>query len=526
MPYKCLEAFRKWSYHLVSNGIHIANALILFWLLFAFTRKKLLALIASLFILIHPLQTEAVTYVSGRGDPLSVLLMLLSLMSFLVVRGYWPVSTASSRGEPTAPGPMKSTHAVLWWTASITFFILALLSRETAFVYPGYIVVFLVAFVRKERFWSAMWRSIKETWLFFAIAIGYGIVRLTVLNFDNILNFSSQVNPYTEHLSYRLYTFFHVILVYFRITAVPTGLHMERDVFISTSFWNWPVWLGFCVILGLVAFITWLYYRKRAHFNMWFFAWGFFFINLFPTSGITPINALLYEHWLYFSLFGIAALCGFYFDIFWRGLSRVHKAAPWVFAGLAVLYGAFYSVQTIRRNYIWGDTIRLYSDILRYEPSNVRVLNNIANEYDALGDSVKEEYYRRAAIEADPARAEPYYNLGLLMEQKGDIPSALMLYAKAVTADPNFIFGYMRLAQIYAEQGNFKESIKALTKLIEIDSTNPEYLYNRASVYFALEQYDASRADVTEAQRYIESASPQIVQLLSRLAQSLSKIKK
>ena len=67
------------GYHLVSNGLHIANAIIIFLILFRVFRSRFIAFWTSLIWLVHSLQTEAITYISGRGDPLNVFFMLLIL---------------------------------------------------------------------------------------------------------------------------------------------------------------------------------------------------------------------------------------------------------------------------------------------------------------------------------------------------------------------------------------------------------------------------------------------------------------
>src|SRR3989338_4477566 len=76
------------SYHLTSNFIHIFNGILVFWLLKRFDlgiskgRPLTVAFLTSLIFLIHPLQTEAITYISGRGDALVAMFMLLALLFF------------------------------------------------------------------------------------------------------------------------------------------------------------------------------------------------------------------------------------------------------------------------------------------------------------------------------------------------------------------------------------------------------------------------------------------------------------
>src|SRR3990167_8692024 len=77
-----IDGVKPLGYHLVSNGFHIANGLLIFFILTGVFKRRLPAFLAALLFLIHPLQTEAVTYISGRGDPMSVFFMLLALWLF------------------------------------------------------------------------------------------------------------------------------------------------------------------------------------------------------------------------------------------------------------------------------------------------------------------------------------------------------------------------------------------------------------------------------------------------------------
>lgn len=481
------------SYHLVSNLIHIANAVLIFHLLDVWLKKRRAALIASLLFLVHPLQTEAVAYISGRGDPLSVLFMLLALTAFLKNKPFWAYGAA----------------------------VLAILSRETAFLFPFYLTVFLAAFKHQERFLTSLKKSLWDSKIFFGISFFYGILRLTVLNFQNTLNFYHQANIYTEHLSYRIYTFFHVLAVYLRLIFWPTGLHMERDVAINVSIWQWPVWLGLLVVLSIFIFGIYLYKRdggasstkgQPRHWDVWFFSWGIFFVNLLPTSGVFPINALLYEHWLYFSLFGFFTLAAYYLD----KISNRYVLG----VGLAI-YLAFFGYQTIQRNIIWGKTADFYEDVLKYEPANVRVLNNLANYYSDHGQLKKAEDLLWRAIDADDIQPAPYYNLGNILRGRKEYAGALELYKKALQTDPSFPYAYTNIAAIYAQQGNLSEAARYLEQLKSLQPANYEVYYNLGQVYQALGRLKEAKETLLQGRTYVNGNA----RLEALFNQKLSEIK-
>lgn len=70
-------------FKLINLLIHSLNAYLFFLLLSLIIRKKPLAvIIASLFLLIHPIQTQAVNFAFNRGILLAVFFSLLSLLFY------------------------------------------------------------------------------------------------------------------------------------------------------------------------------------------------------------------------------------------------------------------------------------------------------------------------------------------------------------------------------------------------------------------------------------------------------------
>ncbi len=431
-------------YHVVSNGIHILNACLIFYLLVRWLKSQRIAFLAALLFLIHPLQTEAVAYISGRGDPLSILFILAGIVFYL------------------------NKHR--WFSCEMA--VLAVLSRETAVLFPAYLGVVLVAFEYKGLIWERFKKAFIDTLPFIGISAVYGILRLTVLNFQNTLNFYQQQNIYSEHLSYRVYTFFHALMVYIRLAFWPVGLHMDRDIPVSIHIWNGWSWLGALMMVLVIVQLFVLYRRTdKTLFNVWFFGSGIFFVNLLPTSGIAPINARIYEHWLYFSLFGLFALLAFYLDKIIGFLKNKNHILYFVLTVFLVVCFSLFGVQTIRRNLLWGDTEQFYLNILYYEPQDVRVLNNLGNWYSDHGNNLSAGPLYERAISADPTQPAPYYNLGNIARDSGQLAQAEVLYRKAIAVDSTFYYAHGNLAQLYLNENKLSQALAELQALEKIYPT-------------------------------------------------------
>ena len=471
------------GYHLVNNLLHIANGILLFALLLRVLKKRFVAFFAALIFLVHPLQTEAVTYISGRGDPLNVFFMLSALWLFL-------------KSELSSSQDDNWRNWRRW--LSLGLLILALLSRETAIVFPFLAMVVYLSFLNRLNFWNGLKKAVIKTLPYFATVFIYGILRLTVLNFENILNFYSRSNIYTEHLSVRIYTFLGVLLEYFKLLFAPVGLHMERGVTVYGSLFFPKVFISLALVLLMLALLFWFYFRQKNRkttseislFSVSLFAFGWFFVNLGPTSGITPINAVMYEHWLYLALVGPATLIIFLLDEARRRGGKIISAAILVF--LLAATGAF-SFLSVKRNIVWGDPIKFYENILKYEPDSVRINNNLGNTYYDRGDYKRAEEYYWKAVSTDDNFPQPHYNLGSILQSRNDFYGALVEFEKAIAIDPDFPYAYQNMATIYARQGKFEKSRDSLLKLVQLGyGHDPRLFLNLGKLELLLENREAA----------------------------------
>ncbi|MFZ5391363.1 MAG: hypothetical protein ACOZAJ_03770 [Patescibacteria group bacterium] len=112
------------GYHLVSVVIHLAAGLVFYNLFKKITQRPVIAWLSSLIFIIHPLQTEAVTYVAGRADPLSALLMGLGLLWYWRYRFDDSVST-------------KNRFYIL----SLLSLLAAILTKDKSIIFPALLVL-------------------------------------------------------------------------------------------------------------------------------------------------------------------------------------------------------------------------------------------------------------------------------------------------------------------------------------------------------------------------------------------------
>lgn len=442
------------GYHFLQMLLHISAAFLLSILLNKLFNNRLLSNLVSILFLVHPLQTEAITYVSGISDPISAVLLFTSLIFYIKWR-------------------KTKTPSLQSWTyrLSITCYLLVFFARETAIFAVGAFA--LVEFVLQQKGKDFSWKKLSldlilKLWPYALCALFYVLLRAGPLNFQNTFNLYNETNEYTDSFATRIFTFFKVLTIYSRLLFWPFNLHMERSVELATSFWHPDVLLGAFIFFTSILTAIFFSLKKRFPFYVFLFAIFWFWIFLFPTSNIlVPINNLLHEHWLYLPMIGVWLI------IVWLGLRLAHKnkTLKVLLVACCVLLVTFFGIRTIQQNRIWRDPITFYNYTLRFAPTSYRLTNNLGMAYAEGGDHADAVRVYKKAISIDPDSAVAYHNLGNTEKALGNKQLAIDNFEKAISLQPKFYFSYAALAKIYYEESN-KEKLEEIVKRWNEKSNN------------------------------------------------------
>ena len=423
--------FNIFWYHLLNLILHLSNAILIYILISKIFNKNL-GFLTSLIWVVHPIHTEAITYINGTADPLSLFFMLLSFMFYL---------------------KQKQNKKKQDLVFSILFFILALLSKETSIIFPLFLVIYEFV-LRKENHKFIIY---KKHIFYFFISLIYFLCKITVLNFSNSLNFYSQNNIYTNNLIVRILTFFATLPNYYSFFFWPTDLHMEREFPIYTTIFSWLVLLSILIIILLIYVLYKLLFKNKTESGK-IISFGilWFFIALIPMSGIIPVNALLLEHWLYTPSIGFCLIIS-YFLIYLINKFNVRNNTKIfsniiIFTTICIIF--ILSFLTINQNKVWGDTITFYSNILKFEPGTARVHNNLGMAYADSGNLFLAEKEYLTAINISDSYPQPHYNLATIYIKTNELQKAVWHLERSLEINPNFPFSYLTLIQIYNQTKN------------------------------------------------------------------------
>jgi tetratricopeptide (TPR) repeat protein len=472
-----------WDYHfwqLNPLGYHITNILLQVlasFLVFLFLRSIIAGfsipfLSAALFS-ISPLNTEVVTYISGRAEMLMGIFLLSSIILFMRAR------YRCFRFKP------------IYLSLSVFAFILALLSKELSLVFPLVIIAYLFYFrVPGDKKQVSI---IKPALPYIAAALIYLLLRSTLLHFPTL-------NPpaLTQYpILLRLSVLPRVVFTYFRLLFLPINLHMSWTIIRPSSFlgffFSWFALVAICVGCWYLLFVK----RGSRVFRFLLF-WAVIFI--IPQLGIIPINAFIAEHFIYLSSISFFVALAYL-------LKRYLRRDIFIFSSAALFL--FYGLLTFSRNAEWQDPVVFYEKNIKYSPDSFQSHNNLGTEYEyrhLMYQKAEFEYKKALEIKPDLIEARSnlaniYFktgrlsdakreyelikksapptklgeienNIGCIYELEGDWDKALGSYRQALKLDPNLNFTRFNIAKIYFARGKLKESAKELlSSLPEIGSS-------------------------------------------------------
>lgn len=427
--------------------------------------------VAALF-LVHPLQTNAVAYVTQRFTSLATLLYLAGAVAYLAGR------RAASRRA-----------AAGWLAASLIACVVAMKTKEIAFTLPAVLVLLELLFLegpwrgrvlRLLPFVATM--AIIPATLWSAAPAGEGLL-------DRAAGVSALMNlEGTPRLVYLL-TQFRVVVTYLRLLVLPVGLNFDRDFPVSTSLLEPAVLAALALLAALLGLGLHLLARSRrpgpaapslrvAGFGvLWFFG------TLSMTSSVIPINDVINEYRVYLPSVGFLLLAVHggraALEAWPRGRALLHGRA-----GAAALAGlvATLALATVARNEVWRDAVVFWQDVVRKSPGNARAVGRLSEVYLArdMPDSAVETL--QAMIRRRPDLGRPRYFLGAAYLRLGRLDEAVaeLERARAVRADKGEI--HRSLAWAYLGLGRLDEARAAAAALSGLEPWSPDLPALRAAL--------------------------------------------
>jgi tetratricopeptide (TPR) repeat protein len=445
------------GYHVTNLALHVATALLLYAVLRrmlisprlkpSFGRNAgLLAFLAALVWQVHPLLSDSVTYLSGRTEILGALFMLLTLYS------------AIRAGASTFPRARRA-----WQAMAVVACALGTGCKEILAAAPFLVLLHDWLFIA-----GSFREAMRARWLMYAGLIA----TLALIPFNlHMANFHRSALVTQEHMSSWQYLKIQseVLTRYLRLSIWPHPLIIDYA--------GWPthrtlvqVLPSALVIVTLLVATIYLLIRRRPA----GYAGAWFFLILAPTSSLLPLpTEVATERRMYLPLMGIVALVVL-------GLYRLVARLPANALGPRVTDAAIVSTVallpivgaeiagTVVRNEMYKDPIALWTDVVQRRPMNPRAYDNLAYEYNGIGEFAKAKAAWEKAVELNPANYIGLNNLATMYIKDGNDAEAIARLEAALRVKPDYASPHFNLGRIAYNHGDFATAERELREALRL----------------------------------------------------------
>lgn len=501
-------------YHLLNIILHSLNAFLV-WLVLRELKIKGGILAAFIFAL-HPMHVQSVAWVTELKNTQSGFFYLLSILYF--VKFYTIYNLRESKKAPSTQRRWK------WYTLSLVFFLLALLSKTSTVVLPAALILLI---------W---WMNRSYGWKHFSITIPFFI--LSVLSSawtigEQLLHAGAKGPEWSQ-------TFPERILIAVR----SLWFYLQKILFPHPLVFIYPRWevahakfLWYVPVAGLALVFIFLIIKRNT-------GWGrplllvslFFSATLFPMLGFFNMYIARYtyvaDHFPYLASIGPIILIGY-------GISRLVETIPAakfplrniIPFFLLLLFGILANIQSrIYKNTetVWRDTIgknpscwlayNNLGELLAREGKMEEAFNcftkayDLKNDYEAAcynlgtfalrqGDYEKAADYLEKAIRANRNYPEAYNNLGNALSRLGRIEEAIANYKEAIRLRAGYMDAYFNLANTYYRMKDINPAVENYQNALGIAPYHPDVHCNLGIALFEIGKKEEGFLHLKEAIR-------------------------
>jgi Flp pilus assembly protein TadD len=445
-----------WGYHAVNLIIHVLAS----WALFGVVRRTLLlpemcerfgsaaallALVGALLWMLHPLETEAVTYVIQRTEALAGLFYLLVLYG--VIRG------------------ATSSRSTFWYIAAAAACLLGMATKETMATAPLVVLLYDRTFLAGS-FHEALRRRYG---LYAALAAAWGVLAVLLVStgfYGGTAGFAVQKFTWWSYLL----TQPGVIVHYLQLAFWPVGLCFDYGW--SPAHNLGEILLPGIVVVGLLLLTVWALVKRPA----WGFLGACFFVVLAPSSSFVPIKDAAFEHRMYLALAAVivAVVVGSWSAGQWLvGRGIIRQSALWISGGiLATLAAVALGILTFQRNADYRSTLSIWEDTVVKAPGNDRAHYNLGMALTSNGKMDEAVAQYQKAVEIRPSHELAQNALGLALARNGKFDEAIAHYQQALESKPDFPEAHYNLGLALARRRRLDEAVVHFEEALEI---RPDY---------------------------------------------------
>jgi len=464
------------GYHLFNLGLHLGSALLLFellWRLLAAPRAAaglrasapfLAAGVTALWS-VHPLLTDAVTYVIQRTELLMSFFLLATLLCAL-------------RG---AQGGAR------WNGLAVLCCFLGMGCKEAMAMAPVLVVLMERAFVFgtfREGFARRRWvyAALFASWIPLALIVASGPR-------DQTAGWHLGI-PWWRYLL----TQGPVILHYLELVFWPAGLVLDYGKRLAEGPREW--WLGVSVVGALFLASAWACVKLPTL----GFAGACFFLILAPSSSIVPIlTEVGAERRMYLPLAALLAvlLLGLWWLV--SALMSREGLRRGVFGALVGMLVLLATPATIARNAVLRSELTAWQDAVAKRPDNPGAHNNLGRVYAKRGELELARQHFETAVGLPDCGVDAYTNLGLVLADLGRLEESEAYLGTVVRDNPDFAQGHEYLGSVLMRREKWADARASYETCLRLGRRSASILNDHARTLFKLGDLEGAIARLEEA---------------------------
>lgn len=456
--------------HLMNVVMHLINIWLVFKFISELTEKKNIALIVAFLFALHPMNVEAVSWMSARSSSMYVLFYLLALRSYV-------------RYHKTN---FQTKHLII----AALYFIVSLFSKAQAVTLP--VLLFAIDYYYSRKLNAKL---ILEKIPFFALSVVFGLI--TVMDSDTQGNLKDGML-----ISYNAIDLFFMVCYsfafYFVKLILPANL-CGIYVYPPKTGGSLP-WEYYASPVLLLAILLLLYrFRKN---RAVIFGAALFFITISINIQLIPSRLFITtDRYAYFPYVGLFFIIGYIYNQLQQNEALAKKyLQPFVIVLVAA--GLVYCYAIWERNKTWNNDYVFLTDIIeKNEPvpyisraygnrGNYFLNNGMINE--AIADFT-------SALKVKPDDGQSYYNRAITYVKVSRWQEALTDLDSSIKYNPKFALSYSNMAFIRYNLKDYNGALEAANKCITIKPDLPEVYNIRAAVYFSVNNLPAAEKDLDKA---------------------------
>jgi protein O-mannosyl-transferase len=438
-------------YGMSASGFHTTNLLlhgINIFLVYVFTfrlfKRSSVAALTTLFFAIHPLNVEAVVWISSRKDLLFSTFYLLGLIAYL---------------------DYLERKQIAKLVLVFVFFILSVLSKPIAFSFP--FVLLLIDYYKKQGFTN---RQLIEKIPFVIVTVIIGLMGIYLVRRYEV--FASAPAGYN--------LFDKVCLAGFSLTFYLYNAFIPADV---SNYHAYPFkdsallsakYIFSPILVLIILAVVFILFRKK--FSL-IFGLLVFLVMIGPTLRLIPTGyPIAADRYFYLASIGL-----FWFVIFvFEKIYNYGLPLRYVVITIGIVATLAFSIVSYRRVSDWRDTVSLWSSTLRNDPYHQVANDHLGKLYDKAGNKDLALVHFQRIIERDPTKYDIMNSTGNILVEKKQPDLALKYFNMAIATGNADHLPYYNRGMVYSDQNKFALAIKDFDMALKLKSDFAEAFNNRA----------------------------------------------